>query len=108
MSDGAASGNNSHELHEEEIRNIFIQDEISVVALLPGTGNTSTNTLASSQRSNLRAKEVLPWLRLIRLTGVRHFTFCMQFTVNVFNIWRYLLIKNKITSPPTYTHPWID
>jgi hypothetical protein len=50
MSDGAASGNNSHELHEEEIRNIFIQDEISVVALLPGTGNTSTNTFASSQR----------------------------------------------------------
>ena len=26
---------------------------IIVVALLPGTGNTSTNTLASSQRSNL-------------------------------------------------------
>jgi hypothetical protein len=29
MSDRAASGNNSYELHEEEIRNIFIQDEIS-------------------------------------------------------------------------------
>ena len=53
MSDRAASGNNSDELHEEEIRNIFIQDEISVVALLQGTGNTSTNTLAYSQRSNL-------------------------------------------------------
>ena len=74
MSDGAASGNNSHELPEEEIRNIFTQDEISVVALLPGTGNTSTNTLASSQRSNLPAKEVLPWLSRLRLAlYLRHF-----------------------------------
>ena len=28
----------------------------TVVALLPGTGNTSTNTLASSQRSNLMSQ----------------------------------------------------
>jgi hypothetical protein len=43
---------------EEEPLPIAVTRNTIVVALLPGTGNTSTNTLASSQRSNLLSQRI--------------------------------------------------